>query len=353
LPTLIQWISGLLLLIIGAELSVRAAVSLATTLKIRPLFIGLTFVALGSSAPQMAVGLQAAFTDSADIAVGSVVGGNIFNVLVTLGLCALIIPLRVTRQLVRLEIPLMIAASALVFGLSYNGELAAMDGVILLLALVAYLVIVLRQTGQGFAYRQSASKDRSPKAWPILVRTTALIGGIALLAFGGHLLVAASVVIAQDLGLSERIIGLTVIAVSTSLPGLTTSLIAAFRGERDIAVGNVIGSNLFNLLGVLGMTALLTPTPLSVSPNALDFDLPVMLGVAALCLPLFYSGYRITRFEGLLLLALYLAYGLHIVSFTTGMPLAEKLERLMVQFILPLLAAFVVFTTIKAWRRQH
>ncbi|OCR25371.1 conjugal transfer protein TraR [Pseudomonas syringae] len=350
---MIQWISGLLLLVIGAELSVRAAVSLATTLGIRPLFIGLTFVALGSSAPQMAVGLQAAFTSSPDIAVGSVVGGNIFNVLVTLGLCALVIPLRVTRQLVRLEIPLMVAASAMVFLLSLNGELGVIDGVTLLLGLLAYLLIVLRQSGQGFAYRQSASKGRSPKAWPILLRVTALVCGIALLVFGSHLLVAASVVIALDLGLSERIIGLTVIAVSTSLPGLTTSLIAAFRGERDIAVGNVIGSNLFNLLGVLGVTALLTPVPLSVSPNALDFDLPVMLGVAALCLPLFYSGYRITRFEGLLLLALYLAYGLHIVSFTTGMPLADTLERLMVRFVLPVLAVFVVYSTIKAWRRQH
>lgn len=342
-----------MLLVIGAELSVRAAVSLATTLGIRPLFIGLTFVALGSSAPQMAVGLQAALTSSPDIAVGSVVGGNIFNVLVTLGLCALIIPLRVTRQVVRLDIPLMIAASAMVFVLSLNGELGILDGVALLLGLLAYLLIVLRQSGQGFAYRQSASKGRAPRAWPIALRMAALVGGIVLLILGSHLLVAASVTIALDLGLSERIIGLTVIAVSTSLPALTTSLIAAFRGERDIAVGNVIGSNLFNLLGVLGVTALLAPAPLSVSPNALAFDLPVMLGVAALCLPLFYSGYRITRFEGLMLLALYLAYGLHIVSFTTGMPLAEKLERLMVQFVLPLLAAFVVFSTVKAWRRQH
>jgi len=141
--------------------------------------------------------------------------------------------------------------------------------------------------------------------------------------------------------------------VSTSLPGLTTSLVAALRGERDIAVGNVIGSNLFNLLGVLGLTALIAPEPLSVSPNALEFDLPVMLGVAALCLPVFYSGYRLTRLEGLMLLALYLAYGLHIVSFTTGMPLADRLERLMVHYVLPVLAAVVAFNTIRAWRRQH
>jgi len=155
------------------------------------------------------------------------------------------------------------------------------------------------------------------------------------------------------LGLSERIIGLTVVAISTSLPELATSLIAALRGQREIAVGNVIGSNLFNLLGVLGFTALVAPSPLSVSPNALDFDLPVMLGVAVLCLPLFYTGYRITRAEGLLCLGLYLAYGLHMVSFTTGMPLAGKLEHLILFFVLPALLAFLLFTSLRAWRRQH
>jgi cation:H+ antiporter len=125
------------------------------------------------------------------------------------------------------------------------------------------------------------------------------------------------------------------------------------RGERDIAVGNVIGSNLFNLLGVLGATALISPQPLSISPNALDFDLPVMLATAALTLPLFYSGYRITRLEGLLLLALYVVYGLHIVSFTTGMPLADQLESVMLHYVLPVLALGIAFTTVRAWRRQH
>jgi len=153
--------------------------------------------------------------------------------------------------------------------------------------------------------------------------------------------------------LSERVIGLTVIAVATSLPALMTSLIAALRGERDIAVGNIIGSNLFNLLGVLGVTSLIASGPLSISPNALDFDLPVMLGVAVLCLPLFYSGYRITRLEGLLLLGLYAVYGLHIVSFTTGMPLADRLERLMIHYALPLLGVGVLVSTVRAWRRQH
>ena len=350
LINLIELLSGLVLLILGAELMVRAAVRLAERLHVRPLIIGLTIVALGSSAPQMTVSLQAALTDNPDIAVGSVVGSGIFNILVTLGLSALIIPLRVSRQLVRLDIPLMIGASLLVFILAWNKDLGRFDGVLLLGALALYLGLLLRQSRHSTRPHGARPQD-TQQSW--LISVLMILAGLAMLVFAGRLLLGAAVVVATDLGLSERVIGLTVVAVGTSLPELATSLIAALRGQRDIAVGNVIGANLFNLLGVLGLTALLAPTPLSVSPNALDFDLPVMLGVAALCLPVFYSGYRVTRAEGLLLLGLYLVYGLHVVSFTTGMPLAGKLERLMLFYVLPALLTFLLFTSIRAWRRQH
>lgn len=350
LINVIELLSGLVLLLIGAELMVRAAVRLAERLHVRPLIIGLTIVALGSSAPQMTVSLQAALTDNPDIAVGSVVGSGIFNILVTLGLSALIIPLRVSRQLVRLDIPLMIGASLLVFILAWNKDLGRFDGVLLLGALALYLGLLFRQSRHSTRPHTERPKD-TQQSW--LISVLMILAGLAMLVFAGRLLLGAAVVVATDLGLSERVIGLTVVAVGTSLPELATSLIAALRGQRDIAVGNVIGANLFNLLGVLGLTALLAPTPLSVSPNALDFDLPVMLGVAALCLPVFYSGYRVTRAEGLLLLGLYLVYGLHVVSFTTGMPLAGKLERLMLFYVLPALLTFLLFTSIRAWRRQH
>ncbi len=350
LINVVELFSGLVLLIIGAELMVRAAVRLAERLHVRPLIIGLTIVALGSSAPQMAVSLQAALTDNPDIAVGSVVGSGIFNILVTLGLSALIIPLRVSRQLVRLDIPLMIGASLLVFILAWNKDLGRFDGVLLLGALALYLGLLFRQSRHSTRPHGARPQD-TQQSW--LISVLMILAGLAMLVFAGRLLLGAAVVVATDLGLSERVIGLTVVAVGTSLPELATSLIAALRGQRDIAVGNVIGANLFNLLGVLGLTALLAPTPLSVSPNALDFDLPVMLGVAALCLPVFYSGYRVTRAEGLLLLGLYLVYGLHVVSFTTGMPLAGKLERLMLFYVLPALLTFLLFTSIRAWRRQH
>ncbi|WP_281924953.1 calcium/sodium antiporter [Pseudomonas moraviensis] len=350
LINVIELFSGLCLLIFGAELMVRAAVRLAERLHVRPLIIGLTIVALGSSAPQMTVSLQAALTHNPDIAVGSVVGSGIFNILVTLGLSALIIPLRVSRQLVRLDIPLMIGASLLVFILAWNKDLGRFDGILLLGALALYLGLLFRQSRHS-TRPHGAQPQETQQSW--LISVLMILAGLTLLVFAGRLLLGAAVAVATDLGLSERVIGLTVVAVGTSLPELATSLIAALRGQRDIAVGNVIGANLFNLLGVLGLTALLAPAPLSVSPNALDFDLPVMLGVAALCLPVFYSGYRVTRAEGLLLLGLYLVYGLHVVSFTTGMPLAGKLERLMLFYVLPALLTFLAFTSIRAWRRQH
>jgi cation:H+ antiporter len=244
----------------------------------------------------------------------------------------------------------MIGASLLVFVLAWNEELTRADGVMLLAALVLYLGLLLRQSRHSV--RPQSPLHEGPQV-PWVSSLLMIVAGLAMLIYAGHLLLGAAVSVATDLGLSERIIGLTIVAVSTSLPELATSLIAALRGQRDIAVGNVIGSNLFNLLGVLGVTALIAPSPLSVSPNALDFDLPVMLGVAALCLPVFYSGYRVTRAEGLLFLGLYLAYGLHVVSFTTGMPLAGKLEHLMLFFVLPTLVAFLLFTSLRAWRRQH
>lgn len=344
---MLQLLAGLLLLIAGAEWLVRGAVRLAASLKVRPLVVGLGVVALGSSVPQLAVSLQATFVGTPDIAVGSLFGSNIFSLLVTLGLSALIIPLRVSRQLVRLDIPLLIGASALVFGLAWNERLGRLEGGVLLLALAGYL---------GVLWRQSRHPGRVANAQgtaPWLKCLGMMLGGLLLLVVGSHWLLDAALELASDFGLSDRVIGLTIVAVGTSLPELATSLVAALRGHREIAVGNVIGSNLFNLLGVLGLTALLAPAPLSVSPNALDFDLPVMLGVTLLCLPLFYSGYRVTRTEGLVLLGLYLAYGLHVVAFTTGMPLAGRLEDLMLFYVLPVLAAVIVFGSVRAWRRQH
>lgn len=327
----------------------RAAVRLANRWRVRPLIIGLSMVACGSSAPQLVISLQAALGGAQDIAVSSVFGSNIFNLLVTLGLTALLTPLRVSRTLVRLDIPLMIGASLLVWLLSLNQQLGRLEGLALLCGLALYLFLIRRQ-----ARRQQrplpATGQPATRAWPQLL---VLLAGLGLLIAGGHLLLDAAVDIAEGYGLSDRIIGLTIVAVGTSMPELATSLIAALRGQRDLAVGNVVGSCLFNLLGVLGLTALAAPQPLSISPNALTFDLPVMVGVAALSLPLFLSGFRITRAEGIALLGLYLAYGLHVIAFSTGLGLATRLERLMLFYGLPLLAALLLASFVRGWRRQQ
>lgn len=340
-----------MLLLIGAGLSVRAAVHLAAWLKVRPLIIGLTLMALGNSAPQLSVGVQAALSSNADIAVGSVVGSHIFNVLVTLGLCALIIPLRVPLQVVRVDIPLMIGACTLLMLVAWDQEISLTDGILLLAGLAVCLLVIVRQASHGARHGHGHADNDSPPR--IMLALLSLAGGLLLLIGGGHLLVDATVVLAIHLGLSERIMGLTLMAVATSMPALITSLVAALRGERDMAVGNVIGSSLFNLLGVLGLTALIAPAPLSVSPNSLAYDLPIMLGVAVLSLPLFYSGYRVTRLEGLLLLALYAAYGLDIIGFSTGMLLAERLESWILHAVLPLLTALVVLGMVRTWWRHH
>jgi cation:H+ antiporter len=324
---------GLILLAVGADFMVRAAVRMAARLQVRPLIIGLTVVAFGSSAPQMAISTQAVLGNAPDIAFGSVIGSSIFSLLVTLGGCALLTPLRVSRELVRLDLPLMFGASALVFVLAFNGPFGGREGVVLLLALLGYLWLLRRQARHhGRTYPAVVAPART---WPRSVLMFAT--GAGLLVGGGHLLLQSTVALASSLGLSERVIGLTLVAVSASLPELATSLVATLRGQRDIAVANVVGSNLFNLLGVLGVTAVLAPLPLSI----------------ALMLPLFYTGLRITRLEGLMLLALYGLYGLHLISFTTGMPLAARLEHAMLRYVLPAMALLVVIGTWRAWRQRH
>ena len=303
LINVIELLSGLVLLLIGAELMVRAAVRLAERLHVRPLIIGLTIVALGSSAPQMTVSLQAALTDNPDIAVGSVVGSGIFNILVTLGLSALIIPLRVSRQLVRLDIPLMIGASLLVFILAWNKDLGRFDGVLLLGALALYLGLLFRQSRHS-TRPHTERPTETQQSW--LISVLMILAGLAMLVFAGRLLLGAAVVVATDLGLSERVIGLTIVALGSSAPQMTVSLQAALTDNPDIAVGSVVGSGIFNILVTLGLSALIIP--LRVSRQLVRLDIPLMIGASLLVFILAWNK-DLGRFDGVLLLgalALYL-----------------------------------------------
>lgn len=334
------------MLIMGAELMVRNALRLAAQAGVRPLMAGLLLMALGSSAPQLAISLGAVDAGAPDIALGSLVGGTLFNLLVTLGVCALVVPLRVSLPVVRVDVPLVIGAAALLYGVSLDQHLGTWEAMVLLAGWVFYLGVAGWQLRQGKRPVPVALKhERSTTA--TVVR---LAAGIVLLTLGGQWLQGAAVAFANELGLSERVMGLTVVAVCASLPPLMISLLAAWRGERELAVGNVIGSSLYNLTGVLAITVLASPGGVSVSPNSLSFDLPALLGAALITWPLFRLGYRLTRLEGLLLLALYGVYGLHLIAFSTGMPLATRLERLVLVYLLP---ALVILVCASAWRYRR
>ena len=305
---------GLGILTLGAELLVRGAVGLATAVRISPLVIGLTVVAFGTSAPELVVSIQSALIGKAGIALGNVVGSNIFNVLFILGLSAMIIPLRVNQQLIWLDVPLMIAASGIVWWLSADGALGRLEGAGLLTGLVAYTLWLTwqgRKEGDPQVIVEHTAELPQPKqtSWWSLARSVGcVLLGLGMLVGGSQLFLDGAVTLARQWGFSELIIGLTLVAAGTSLPEVATSVMAAIKGERDLAVGNVIGSNLFNLLGVLGTAALLAPQGVAVSAEVLAQDFPVMLIVAVACLPIFLTGHVIHRWEGAVFFTYYLLY---------------------------------------------
>jgi cation:H+ antiporter len=298
---------GLAVLVAGGDLLVRKAAALGVRLGVTPLLIGLTVVAYGTSTPELLVSVRAALADSGDIALGNVVGSNIANIALILGLAALVRPLEVKAQLLRADVPLMIGASLLLVLLLWDGGLSRADGALLVAGLVAYtlLVIQLARRERSAEVRSEFAAAAPSAAGSLWAQLLLLLLGLGLLVAGASWLVRGAVGLAATWGMSEAVIGLTVVAVGTSLPELATSLVAAWRRQGDIAIGNVIGSNVYNILGILGVVALLHPL------NATGIgasDLVVMLLVAALCLPLMRSGFLVSRVEGLLLLIGYAAY---------------------------------------------
>jgi cation:H+ antiporter len=315
------WLAvGLAVLTAGAEFMVRGAVALAAAMRVSPLVIGLTVVAFGTSAPELVVSLRSGFVGQPEIALGNVIGSNIFNVLVILGISAIITPLRVDRQLVRFDVPLMIALSILVYGLCLDGRIDRMEGGVLAVGLVAYTVWSIAKSRRDNApalvgefaaeYAEKVAATPWKLAWDIVM----VIGGLAMLVIGGDLFIGAAVGIARAWGLSELVIGLTLVSAGTSLPEVATSVVAALKGERDIAVGNVVGSNIFNLMCVAGITGLAVPGGIPVGEMAIARDLPVMVIVAIACMPLFLVGNGVERWEGMILIAFYALYACFLVA---------------------------------------
>jgi len=354
------FILGLAALIGGAELLVRGASRLALSFGISPLVVGLTVVAFGTSSPELAVSVQSTWSGQVDLALGNVVGSNIFNVLFILGLSALVMPLLVHQQLIRQEVPIMLGASLLLWALAADGGIGRWEGGLLAGLMLAYTVLVIRQSRRETQSVQAEVEaeykeafDGPARGWDAHwgVQVLLILAGLALLVLGSRWLVEAAVGFARQMGVSELVIGLTIVAAGTSLPEVATSILAAIRGERDIAVGNVVGSNIFNILGVLGVSALVAPSALSVATSMLAFDLPVMVAVALACLPIFFTGNLIARWEGALFLAFYVAYTLYLILGASGHDALAGYGIAMAYFVLPLTAVTLAVLAWRHWRR--
>lgn len=305
---------GLVLLIVGGEGLVRGASGIALLAKLSPAVVGLTIVAAGTSMPELVVSVQAAYAGSAGIAIGNVVGSNIFNIAAILGLTALIAPLNIQGNTIRMEWPVMFLASFQLFLLSRDALVDRVEGASLLVAMVAftaYAVWLGRQASESEAPELTTATFGATGGRAIFNNVLAIAVGVGLLAAGSTLLVDGAVGIASGLGISDAVIGLTIVAAGTSTPELITSIMAARKGQADIAVGNVVGSNIFNVLGILGATALILP--LEVPAEILTRDVWWFLGVALLLFPLMKSGMKVTRLEGGFLLGIFITYTLLLI----------------------------------------
>lgn len=312
--TVVFFVVGIAALVLGAEVLVRGAARLAARTGLSPVVIGLTVVAFGTSAPELAVSVGASWRGETDLAVGNVVGSNIANILLVLGISAAVGGgLVVAQRIVRIDVPIMLGLSVLVFVLGLDNRLSRVEGIVFVGLLIGYITWTVVSTRRSTAaaveveYDEALSADRlrESSAWADI---GFVVLGLVLLVVGSQALVEAATDIARALDVSELVIGLTVVAIGTSLPEVATSVLAAVRGQRDLAVGNAIGSNLFNILAVLGVTAAISPNTLAVPDGALSLDLPVMIAVAIACLPIFANGYALLRWEGVLFLTFYAAY---------------------------------------------
>lgn len=339
---------GLALVIGGAEAVVRGASRLASSLGVPALIVGLTVVAFGTSAPELVVSMQAATTGRGDIALGNVIGSNIFNVLFILGLSAVVAPLKVSDQLTRLDLPVMIGAASLLMLLALNGRVGRIDGFVLLAILFTYLGLLLtlaRRRPEFVPVHSEIVVSPGGSRW--YVDLLLIVAGLVGLVLGSRWFVNGAVEFSRMLGLSELVIGLTIVAGGTSLPEVATSVAASVRGQRDIAVGNVVGSNIFNVLLVVGSTAALAPGGVPAVPTALHLDLPIMVIVSIFCLPVFMAGMRISRLEGAIFLSYYAAYITFVILHATNPEASSRFAGVMFLVIGPLTILLIAILLVR------
>ena len=351
LEQVLMFVLGLVVLVVGADVMVRGASRLAVSFGVSPLVVGLTVVAFGTSAPEMAVSVGSALAGSPDLAIGNVVGSNIANVLLILGISALITPLLVDEQIIRQEIPIMIGASALLVVMALDGNIGLLESIVLFALVIAYTVFLVIQSRRASKAVQDEFETGIPTStwdshWAVQIGLIA--AGLAMLVVGADWLVDAAVAFARAFGVSDLVIGLTVVAVGTSMPEIATSIVAAMRGQRDIAVGNVVGSNVFNILAVLGLTGIVSGAGLPVSEAARNFDLWVMLAVAFACLPIMITGREIARWEGVIFLAYYAAYTAWLVLQAQQHASLPALSGIMLGYVMPLTVITVVVSIVRS-----
>jgi cation:H+ antiporter len=310
-----EFVIGLLAVIGGAELVVRGGSRIAARLGISPMVIGVTVVAVGTSAPELAIGIDAALRGSGSLAVGNIAGTNTLNVLFILGLVALLQPVRLHSHTLKLDLPMIVGASVLMFLLAADGLLTRLDGGLLLLLGVAYTVLIVRAARREaavvrteFAREYGATKRELASTAQLVRDTVWLIAGLAVIVVGADWLVDGAVKIARGFGVAETVIGLTIVAIGTSAPELVTAIVATLRKERDIAVGNLLGSTVYNIVFILGAIALVPANGIPVEPPLIAIDIPVMLAATIACVPVFLTGRRIRRLEGAAFIAAYLVY---------------------------------------------
>jgi cation:H+ antiporter len=352
--TLVLFASGLGLLLVGAELLVKGSSRVAASFGISPLVIGLTVVAFGTGSPEFAVSFSTTLSGQTDIAVGNVVGSNVFNVLLILGISATIAPLVVSRQLIRIDIPITIGISVLMLLLSLDGIISRLEGVLLFAGIVTYTAFLISQARKE---RQGSPSDEFEKGYgnkeksPLWKNLVFIVLGLALLVLGSRWLVDGAVSLAKTLGVDDVVIGLTIVAAGTSLPELATSMLASIRGERAIAVGNVVGSNIFNVLAVLGASSIIAPAGLTVAPSLMNFDIPVMIAAAIACLPVFVTRMTIARWEGMLFVAYYIAYTAYLILSAYQHAALPAFSNVMLMFVVPITILTLVITTARAFKR--
>jgi cation:H+ antiporter len=349
------FILGVVLLLAGGELLVRGASRLAVSLGLSPLIVGLTVVAFGTSAPELAVTIRSAFAGNADIALGNVVGSNIANILFILGLSAVITPLIVSQKLLQFDVPLMIGITVLLFVLGLDGKISRPEGLLLFGGIVAYVVFAIQQSRYPEPdvqqeYAQEYGKEPAKVKHPWILNLFLIGSGILMLVVGAGWLVDGAVTLAKALGLSELIIGLTIVAIGTSLPEIATSIIASWRGESDIAVGNVVGSNIFNILSIMGITALIAPDGVPVARAVLSFDLPILIVASIACLPIFFTGHKISRWEGFLFGGYYVIYLTYLVLNATEHDALSFFNQAVLWFAIPLTVVTLAIFYWRSWR---